>query len=171
MHSFASSGIVINGVAGSGKTTIISKIAKIVQSLHLNLKICTPTNCSKEVYMDIDPNIPVSTYHSFFNLIYHEKKTANIFNDIKRSPLEYLHISNIMAKQYELMKPELKEKLSMIDIIIIDEISMISNSTLVTLDLMLRVATNRTVEFGGKLVILIGDLYQLEPVVNYPKLG
>ncbi|AIE47773.1 helicase 2 [Peridroma alphabaculovirus] len=53
-----------------------------------------------------------------------------------------------------------------IDVLIIDEVSMIHGSYLDKIDEILRVVMGRNVPFGGVHVIAFGDLYQLPPVVD-----
>ena len=49
-------------------------------------------------------------------------------------------------------------------VVIIDEISMVSNRTLSFIDLRLQQLTGTKAVFGGLSVIAVGDLYQLKPV-------
>ena len=59
-----------------------------------------------------------------------------------------------------------RELLSKMDILIIDEVSMVRADVLDAIDYSLRKNTNNlSLPFGGKQVVLIGDLFQLEPVV------
>ncbi len=41
---------------------------------------------------------------------------------------------------------------------------MVNSQTLLYIDYALRSATGMNIPFGGKLVILVGDVFQLEPV-------
>ena len=53
-----------------------------------------------------------------------------------------------------------------VELIVIDEISMVRADLLHALDVCLRNATGKPVPFGGKQLLLVGDLFQLPPVVN-----
>jgi ATP-dependent exoDNAse (exonuclease V) alpha subunit len=68
-------------------------------------------------------------------------------------------------KQVQRISPTLKDMLQGIDIIIIDEISMVRADVMDMIDKILKLATERDLPFGGKQIIMFGDLYQLPPVV------
>ena len=53
-----------------------------------------------------------------------------------------------------------------LDLIIIDEISMVRADIIDFIDKVLRVYTRNPEPFGGKQLLLVGDIYQLEPVVK-----
>lgn len=53
-----------------------------------------------------------------------------------------------------------------LDAIVIDEVSMISPELMNAIDQVLRNATGKDVPFGGKQLLLFGDLYQLPPVAG-----
>jgi ATP-dependent DNA helicase PIF1 len=53
-----------------------------------------------------------------------------------------------------------------LDIVIIDEISMVRADLLDSIDAFLRRVMGNTMPFGGKQLIMFGDLYQLPPVVS-----
>jgi len=55
------------------------------------------------------------------------------------------------------------------DILVIDEISMMVGSTLDLVDAMFRVATQVNKPFGGKVVVMTGDLFQLPPATKRKK--
>ncbi len=53
-----------------------------------------------------------------------------------------------------------------VDVIVIDEISMVRADLMDCMDAFLKSAMRNTTPFGGKRIIVIGDLYQLPPVVR-----
>lgn len=59
-----------------------------------------------------------------------------------------------------------KRRLTGADVLIIDEISMLSGSLLDMLDQILRAARERSTPFGGMQVVVVGDFFQLPPVVR-----
>ena len=62
----------------------------------------------------------------------------------------------------------LRLKLSCVELIMIDKISMVPNKLIKEIDLRLREIFSCDIPFGGKSVILCGDLYQLPPVNGKP---
>lgn len=60
----------------------------------------------------------------------------------------------------------LYRKLSSVDVILIDEISMVRSDVFAAMDEALRYYLDRDEPFGGKQLIVVGDFYQLPPVVN-----
>lgn len=93
-------------------------------------------------------NVKGQTIHSFFML----PPRLIIPNQIE--PLKY---------------PNKRKALRAVDVIIIDEISMVRSDLFYGIDVRLReVATykNREKPFGGKQIIVCGDFYQLPPVVG-----
>lgn len=64
------------------------------------------------------------------------------------------------------LHPNRREMLEMVDTIIIDEVSMVRCDVIDAIDYRLRRELKNGKPFGGKQVVFIGDLFQLEPVVN-----
>jgi hypothetical protein len=63
---------------------------------------------------------------------------------------------------------ELQQEFNNIELIVIDEYSMLSQIMLNKIDQRLRQAKNKNLQFGGISVILIGDPGQLLPVGGLP---
>ena len=59
-----------------------------------------------------------------------------------------------------------QDRLLRCDVLVIDEISMLSAKLLTTLDVVLRQVRSSNVAFGGIQIIVSGDFYQLQPVPN-----
>ncbi len=87
-------------------------------------------------------NVDAKTIHSFFNLPFH----VITKNDIK--------------KHYN------KRLINKIDTILIDEASMLRPDIMDAIDLTLQLTKGNKDPFGGIQIILIGDLYQLPPVIT-----
>lgn len=103
---------------------------------HLNLVKLAPTGISAI-------NVLGQTIHSFFGF-----------------PSEPLNKHNIKYN------PNFTDIAKSIDILIIDEISMVRADVLDALDLSLRRHTNIKKPFGGIQIVVLGDLFQLPPVVK-----
>lgn len=94
-------------------------------------------------------NVEGQTLHSFF----HFELRPYLPSDKDFAPLT--------------KKEELLQKL---DIIIIDEISMVRCDLMNAVDLILRKNLKTSIPFAGKQLFLIGDLFQLPPVIDSKKL-
>ena len=135
----------IQGKAGTGKSYLIKELANI---LGIDEILC-PTNLAKQVY-EKDYRVSAKTIHSFF---YRE------FDDLDegfQNPNEYNQVKN------EYFISEIQEK----DIIVIDEVSMVRCDLLEMVHKILSTAMGNGLPFGGIKVILVGDLFQLPPVVE-----
>lgn len=89
-------------------------------------------------------NVGGETIHSFFNL-----------------PLGFLDY-----KKFSNKKNALVDKVKNIDVIVIDEISMVRADMIDTIDMILKVNRDSYEPFGGVQMIFIGDLHQLPPIVD-----
>ncbi|MCU0456313.1 MAG: helix-turn-helix domain-containing protein [Bacteroidales bacterium] len=143
--------IFLTGKAGTGKTTFLRELKKLSPKRQV---IVAPTGVSAI-------NAGGVTIHSFFQLPFHPY-----------IPAFYLSGSNSAAKTGQEEPPGYKmsrEKINIIrslDLLIIDEISMVRADTLDAIDSALRRYKTRHLPFGGVQLLMIGDLQQLAPVVR-----
>ena len=93
-------------------------------------------------------NVNGATIHSFFSF----------------KP-QILHKNEIRLTSF------VRAKLNAVKCIIIDEISMVRADVMNAIDISLRLSKNPEKPFGGTKMVLIGDLHQLPPVVNYEDKG
>ena len=129
----------ITGKAGTGKSTFIKHV---VDTSNKNIVVVAPTGIAAI-------NVQGSTIHSFFGL--------PLRNMIPDDP----HIT-LMSKFHPKRKI-----IASADTIIIDEVSMVRVDMIDAIDASLRKnGGNPNLPFGGKQMIFIGDLFQLEPVVD-----
>lgn len=137
--------LFLTGKAGTGKSTFLRYVAQNTQKKHV---ILAPTGIAAI-------NAGGSTLHSFFRLPFHPLiPTDNRYNT--RNIRKTLKYSSGHCKL-------LRE----IDLIIIDEISMVRADIIDFIDKVLRIyCRNMREPFGGKQLLLVGDIYQLEPVVT-----
>ena len=142
---FTRRSLFLTGKAGTGKSTFMRHIAATIKKKHI---ILAPTGIAAI-------NAGGSTLHSFFKLPFHpllpnDKRysTRNI-----RDTLKYNSEKNKLLREVEL--------------IIIDEISMVRADIIDFIDKVLRIYNRNMREpFGGKQLLLVGDIYQLEPVIK-----
>lgn len=137
--------LFLTGKAGTGKSTFLHYIDKNIKKKHV---ILAPTGIAAI-------NAGGSTLHSFFKLPFYPL----LPNDSQYS------IRNIRGTlKYTQEKRKLLQEL---ELIIIDEISMVRADIIDFIDKVLRVyCRNMREPFGGKQLLLVGDVYQLEPVVK-----
>ena len=144
--------VFLTGKAGTGKTTFLKQIqASVIKSM----AVVAPTGVAAM-------NAGGTTIHSFFQLPFtpfivarHGDHGSVDFTD-----------RNTLLKQLKL-SAERKAILQQLDLLIIDEISMVRADLLDAIDVVLRfVRNNYAVPFGGVQMLYIGDMYQLPPVVK-----
>ncbi|WP_291860082.1 AAA family ATPase [Marinilabilia sp.] len=144
---YTNSSVFLTGRAGTGKSTFLRYICENTHKKHI---VVAPTGIAAI-------NAGGVTMHSFFKIPFRpilpddpdlSTKDGRIFDFLKYN----------------------KEKIKLIretDLLIIDEVSMVRVDILDFIDQVLRVYTkNKTLPFGGKQVLMVGDAFQLEPVVR-----
>ncbi|WP_372755519.1 helix-turn-helix domain-containing protein [Labilibaculum sp.] len=141
--------IFLTGKAGTGKTTFLRQLK---EELPKRMVVVAPTGVAAI-------NAGGVTIHSFFQLPFGPILPGQILNGDKNSKGE----SKSPIRKYRKQKIDLIRSL---DLLIIDEISMVRADLLDGIDEVLRKFKNRNRPFGGVQVLLIGDLQQLPPVVK-----
>lgn len=142
---FTRRSLFLTGKAGTGKSTFLRYIAANTKKKHI---VLAPTGIAAI-------NAGGSTLHSFFKLPFHPL----LPND---SMYSMRNIRNTLKYNSEKIKI-IRE----VELIIIDEISMVRADIIDFIDKVLRVyCRNMREPFGGKQLLLVGDIYQLEPVVR-----
>lgn len=142
--------IYLTGKAGTGKTTFLKYIREEYKSKVGNVVVLAPTGVAAV-------NASGQTIHSFFHL------QALGFGPIpiEDSRLEKPKIYGTL--QYDKEKIKIIKSLSLL---IIDEASMVRCDILDAVDRILRIFRGTQKPFGGVKVLLIGDVFQLPPVVK-----
>lgn len=142
---FTRQSLFLTGKAGTGKSTFLRYIAATTKKKYI---ILAPTGIAAI-------NAGGSTLHSFFKLPFYPL----VPTDIRYTPR---HIRQTLKYN--------KEKIKIIrelELLIIDEISMVRADMLDFIDKVLRIYSGNMREpFGGKQLLMVGDVYQLEPVVT-----
>lgn len=147
---YTSRSIFLTGRAGTGKTTFLTEFAKRTAK---NFVIVAPTGIAAL-------NAGGVTIHSMFYLPLTtfvptiEEIDRNIAINIQQ-----------LVPHFKYRKDKLK-LLRKLEVLIIDEVSMLRADVLDMIDVALRSARRSTQAFGGVQLLLIGDLYQLPPVVK-----
>ncbi|WP_179020875.1 helix-turn-helix domain-containing protein [Winogradskyella forsetii] len=134
--------IFLTGKAGTGKTTFLHRLK---QDSLKRMVIVAPTGVAAI-------NAKGVTIHSFFQLP---------FGPIL--PSDELGASSNFTRRFSKTKINIIKSL---DLLIIDEISMVRADLLDGIDKTLRRYKNRNLVFGGIQLLMIGDLQQLSPVIK-----
>ncbi|MDA3797657.1 MAG: helix-turn-helix domain-containing protein [Kiritimatiellae bacterium] len=146
--------IYLTGKAGTGKTTFLKSI---VESTHKNVVVAAPTGIAAI-------NADGVTLHSLFQLPFGAFVPENI---PFRSDIRFeLNTPQSIWKGFHMNKQK-RALLQEVELLIIDEVSMLRADLLDAIDTILRSVRKRREEpFGGLQVLFIGDLLQLPPVVK-----
>ena len=136
--------LFLTGKAGTGKSTFLRYVAANTKKKHV---ILAPTGIAAI-------NAGGATLHSFFRLPFHPL----LPNDQRYS---WRHIKETLK-----YTSDHRKLLREVELIIIDEISMVRADIIDFIDKVLRVYTRNPEPFGGKQLLLVGDIYQLEPVLK-----
>ena len=132
--------IFIHGKAGCGKTYLIKQIEKD----NKGCQVLTPTNLAATLYKR------ARTIHSFF---------WRAFDNLDEGYLDPANLTQakVSAMGYELSK---------VTMLVFDEISMVRSDTFEMMNQICQMAKGNSLPFGGIPVVLVGDLFQLPPVVS-----
>jgi DNA-directed RNA polymerase subunit F len=145
---YTNQNIFLTGKAGTGKTTFLRNLKK---SSPKRMVVVAPTGVAAI-------NAGGVTIHSFFQMSFGPQIPVDP-NQQRPASAE----SNFAAKRFS------REKINIIrslDLLVIDEISMVRADILDGIDEVLRRYKNRYKPFGGVQLLMIGDLQQLAPVVK-----
>lgn len=139
--------VFLTGKAGTGKSTFLKYVCEITKKKHI---VLAPTGIAAI-------NAGGSTLHSFFKLPFYpllpDDPNFSLKGGKLHSFLKYTSAHRKLIKEVEL--------------VIIDEISMVRADIIDFIDKILRVySQNMREPFGGKQILLVGDVYQLEPVLK-----
>jgi hypothetical protein len=149
-----SQSIFLTGKAGTGKTTLLRKI---MASTHKNAVIVAPTGIAAL-------NAGGVTIHSFFQLPF-----AGFIPEFGAQPAfsesVKFETKQTLLRHFTMNKTRLK-MIRNIDLLIIDEVSMLRADLLDAIDWTLRNIRRVHEPFGNVQVLFIGDLLQLPPVVK-----
>ncbi|MBP5419947.1 MAG: AAA family ATPase [Bacteroidales bacterium] len=140
------SSVYMTGRAGTGKSTFLRYIVKNTKKKTV---VLAPTGIAAV-------NAGGVTIHSFFKVPMHPFALDDInFTDERR-----------LRDRMKFNKEKIK-LIQELELIVIDEVSMVRADLLDFVDLILRTYSgHRHTPFGGKQLLLVGDAFQLEPVTR-----
>jgi len=137
---FTNQPIFLTGKAGTGKTTLLKKIKETTQK---NFAVIAPTAVAAI-------NAGGVTIHSFFQMPF--GPIIPVANDQQFKEVKY--------------NEEKIKLLKCLELLVIDEISMVRADMLDFIDQSLKKVKGSSMPFGGVQVLMIGDLYQLSPIAH-----
>ncbi|MEZ4876040.1 MAG: helix-turn-helix domain-containing protein [Flavobacterium sp.] len=146
--------IFLTGKAGTGKTTLLKEI---INSTHKNCVVVAPTGIAAL-------NAGGVTIHSLFQLpfggfIPDSSANAHFSSQIKFETKATLN-------RHFKMSASKKAVIQNMELLIIDEVSMLRADLLDAIDYMLQSVRRKKQAFGGVQVLFIGDLLQLPPIIR-----
>ncbi len=146
--------VFLTGKAGTGKTTLLKKI---VGSTHKNTIIVASTGIAAL-------NAGGVTIHSFFQLPF-----SAFIPDFNQTNLVVgntkFESKDTLKKHFQFNKSRIK-LFQQLELLIIDEVSMLRADLLDAMDWSLRNVRKNNLPFGGIQVLFVGDLLQLPPIVK-----
>lgn len=148
---FTSKSVFLTGKAGTGKTTFLRNLPNITRK---RMAVVAPTGVAAL-------NAGGVTIHSFFQLPF----TPYIPEGAEVSFVTKDEEGNAVREQFRMSGNKIK-LLRSLDLLVIDEISMVRSDLLDAVDSVLRHYRRSSLPFGGVQLLMIGDLYQLTPVVK-----
>jgi ATP-dependent DNA helicase PIF1 len=132
--------IFITGPGGTGKTAIIRELANHARKNNKIIQICALTGCATVLL-----NCKAKTIHSWSGIGLANNDIDYIVNDIYENKYKRRNWRNI-------------------DILIIDEVSMLSLKLFNLLDQVAKACRGNRLPFGGIQIIFSGDFFQLPPI-------
>lgn len=132
--------VFITGPGGTGKTKLIQHLYKYSLIRNKNVQVCALTGCAA-VLLDCDAR----TLHSW---------TGIGFNK--------LSFESILAQQLKYKKNVMKW--TSIDILIVDEVSMLSKQLFDFINRLAKTIRKNPLPFGGIQLVFTGDFFQLPPI-------
>ncbi len=144
---FTGTNVFLTGKAGTGKTTFLHNLK---QSTFKRMIVVAPTGVAAI-------NAGGVTIHSFFQLPFGPQLPNNQNRD-NESGGEKSRLQRFSRDKINIIKS--------LDLLVIDEVSMVRADLLDGIDGVLRRFKNRNKPFGGVQLLMIGDLQQLAPIAK-----
>ncbi len=147
--------VFLTGKAGTGKTTLLKQI---VESTHKKVMITAPTGIAAI-------NAGGVTLHSLFHLPFGTFIPENHFDPTIEITFQATTPKSLIKNLH--MHGSKRALIQEIELLIIDEVSMLRADLLDAIDTVLRhIRSTKNQPFGGIQILFIGDLWQLPPVVK-----
>ncbi len=145
--------VFLTGKAGSGKTTLLKHL---LDNTHKNTVVVAPTGIAAL-------NAGGVTIHSMFQLAPKGFiPDQNYIGDLSQTSMDTVQT---LQKSFK-MSGSKQSVIRAMELLVIDEVSMLRADLLDAMDLVLRKIRKNVLPMGGVQVLFIGDLQQLPPVVK-----
>ena len=145
--------VFLTGKAGTGKTTLLREI---IQTTHKNCVVVAPTGIAAL-------NAGGVTIHSMFQLPFGGFIPDNSSPHFSESTK---FETKATLRRHFKMSGLKKSVIRNMELLIIDEVSMLRADLLDAMDFMMQTVRKKSTPFGGVQVLYIGDLLQLPPVIR-----
>ncbi|KIA86936.1 helix-turn-helix domain-containing protein [Flavobacterium sp. AED] len=145
--------VFLTGKAGTGKTTLLREI---IQTTHKNTVVVAPTGIAAL-------NAGGVTIHSMFQLPFGGFIPDNSSPQFSESTK---FETKATLRRHFKMSGLKKSVIRNMELLIIDEVSMLRADLLDAMDYMMQTVRKKSTPFGGVQVLFIGDLLQLPPVIR-----
>ena len=146
--------IFLTGKAGSGKTTLLRYI---ISNTYKNVAVAAPTGIAainaKGVTLHSLLQLPFGTFIPEDHVVDFSKTSDQI-----NTPKTFLQQFKMYGNKRQIIRN--------LELLIIDEVSMLRADILDCMDLILRMVRKNPQPFGGLQIMFIGDLNQLPPVIR-----
>ena len=136
--------VFITGSAGTGKTYLLNQYIEYLKERRIYPTIVAPTGIAAS-------HLNGQTIHSFFAL------------GIRDTVVDNKYINSLLKNRY------IKRRLEAVQVLIIDEVSMVSPEIFTSMDRILSSFKDSPEPFGGVQVVISGDFFQLPPVSKKQK--
>ena len=146
---YTDSHVFLTGKAGTGKTTFLRNLRA---KTYKRMVVVAPTGVAAI-------NAGGQTIHSFFQLPFGPQIPENG----NESPMPN---ARALASQYQKLRKSKLNIIRSLDLLVIDEISMVRADVLDAIDAVLRRARRSQKPLGGVQLLMIGDVHQLAPVAK-----
>lgn len=164
---YTDSHVFLTGRAGTGKTTFLRNLQN---KTNKRMVVVAPTGVAAI-------NAGGQTIHSFFQLPFGpqipEDAQKSLSSDAKSGLFAEPQTASpskasakAMASQYQKLNKTKLNIMRSLDLLVIDEISMVRADVLDAIDTVLRRARRSNKPFGGVQLLMIGDVHQLAPVAK-----
>ena len=152
---YTDSHIFLTGKAGTGKTTFLKNLRN---KTYKRMVVVAPTGVAAI-------NAGGQTIHSFFQLPF----GPQIPDDAPKSLVSEVKAdasAKALASQYQKLNKNKLNIMRSLNLLVIDEISMVRADVLDAIDAVLRRVRRSAKPFGGVQLLMIGDVHQLAPVAK-----